>query len=157
DKELANKSRLNLMGGITFQHTSFDVLQAAATDMGEESLGNESLQFGGLFTANNSLITRSIMSYLGRVNYNLFDKYLFTASLRADGSSQFCEDNWLSQLPAAAAAWKNNAEDFLNDAAKLDMLKVRLGYGITGNQDVPALSRPALLNKSYDNFNTQSA
>ena len=77
--------------------------------------------------------TDELQSFFGRVNYTLLDKYLFTATLRADGSSRFGSNNQYGYFPSAAAAWKLNEEDFIGE--RFSTLKLRLNWGITGNQD----------------------
>jgi len=77
--------------------------------------------------------TDELQSYFGRVNYSINDKYLFTATVRADGSSRFGEDNQYGYFPSGAFAWKLHNEDFVSDA--FSTLKLRLGAGITGNQE----------------------
>lgn len=78
--------------------------------------------------------TDMLQSFFGRVNYSIADKYLFTATVRADGSSRFSEDNRYGIFPSAAFAWKMHNEDFI-DKETFSNLKLRLGFGITGNQD----------------------
>jgi TonB-linked SusC/RagA family outer membrane protein len=77
----------------------------------------------------------SLVSYFGRLNYNLLDRYLFTATFRADGSSRFRKGKKWGYFPVAAFAWKINNEPFLKDAKWLDELKLRLGWGKTGQQN----------------------
>ncbi len=77
----------------------------------------------------------SLVSYFGRFNYNLLDRYLLTATFRADGSSRFRTGKKWGYFPAAAFAWKINNEPFLKDAKWLDELKLRLGWGMTGQQN----------------------
>jgi iron complex outermembrane receptor protein len=77
--------------------------------------------------------TDELQSFFGRVNLGLNDKYLFTATVRADGSSRFGEDNQYGIFPSGAIAWKINNEDFIGD--NVSTLKLRVGVGITGNQD----------------------
>ena len=79
-----------------------------------------------------------LLSFFGRVNYSFKDKYLFTATYRADGSSKFLGDNRWGYFPSAAVAWKMNEEDFLQDVDWLDALKLRLSYGEAGNNNIPA-------------------
>jgi len=79
--------------------------------------------------------SHSIISFYGRVNYVFNEKYLLTASLRQDGSSRFSEQNRWGLFPSAAFAWKIKEEGFLKDNKTLSDLKLRLGYGITGQQD----------------------
>lgn len=79
----------------------------------------------------------SIESYFGRVNFSLADKYLLTGNIRRDGSSNFPEnDRWVTTY-SGAFAWKINNEAFLKDVREIDELKLRLGYGLTNNQNIP--------------------
>lgn len=77
----------------------------------------------------------SLVSYFGRLNYNLLDRYLLTATFRADGSSRFADGKKWGYFPSAAFAWKINNEAFLKDAHWLNDLKLRLGWGKTGQQN----------------------
>ena len=78
----------------------------------------------------------SLVSYFGRLNYNLLDRYLLTATFRADGSSRFRKGKKWGYFPAAAFAWKINNEPFMKNVTWIDELKLRLGWGKTGQQDV---------------------
>jgi TonB-linked SusC/RagA family outer membrane protein len=80
--------------------------------------------------------TENIQSFFGRANVNLLDKYLFTFTFRRDGSSRWTEENRWGNFPSAAFAWKINEESFLKDYEQLSQLKLRLSYGVTGNQDL---------------------
>ena len=77
----------------------------------------------------------SLVSYFGRLNYNLLDRYLITATFRADGSSRFAKGHKWGYFPSAAFAWKINNEGFLKDVKWLDDLKLRVGWGKTGQQN----------------------
>ena len=79
--------------------------------------------------------TDELQSFFGRVNYTLKDKYLFTATLRADGSTRFGGNNKYGYFPSAAFAWRLSDEDFIPES--FSNLKLRLGYGVTGNQEIP--------------------
>ena len=81
--------------------------------------------------------TRKLQSFFARIQTNYLDKYLFTASIRADGSSVFGENNRYGRFPSAALGWKISEEDFLKDSDIFSNLKLRLGWGETGNQAVP--------------------
>ncbi|SDX90230.1 TonB-linked outer membrane protein, SusC/RagA family [Lutibacter oricola] len=74
-----------------------------------------------------------IRSYMARVNYSYKDKYLLTASMRADGSSRFQPDYRWGYFPSAALAWKISEEDFIKNTDWISNLKLRVGYGATGN------------------------
>lgn len=78
----------------------------------------------------------NLQSYFGRVNLNFLDKYLLTGSFRADGSSLFSEENRWGYFPAAALAWRLSEENIFKDSETLTNLKLRLGYGLTGQQDI---------------------
>lgn len=77
----------------------------------------------------------TLISYYGRLNYALMDKYLLTLNLRTDGSSRFGVDNRWGIFPSAAFAWKISDESFLKNSKVVSDLKLRLGYGVTGQQD----------------------
>ncbi len=78
----------------------------------------------------------TLISFYGRVNYTLNEKYLLTLTLRNDGSSRFAEDERWGLFPSAAFAWRLGSEKFFVNVKSLSDLKVRLGYGVTGQQDV---------------------
>ncbi|TRX39435.1 TonB-dependent receptor [Flavobacterium restrictum] len=77
---------------------------------------------------------RTLVSYLGRVNYSFLSRYLFTASLRRDGSSVFGANNKWGDFPSASVAWQIDQEPFMANQTIFDELKLRGGYGVTGNQ-----------------------
>lgn len=78
------------------------------------------------------------MSYMGRVNYGLMNRYLVTASLRYDGASVLATGNKWDYFPSVALAWKMQEEKFIKSIQWIDELKLRLGYGVTGNSAVSA-------------------
>lgn len=98
-------------------------------------------------TTNNSS-NSSLSSYFGRLFYSYDDKYLLTATIRRDGSSKFYEDNRWGWFPSAAFAWKVSNEDFLKDNAVINNLKLRLGWGAVGNQNVPNYAYTSTYNSS---------
>jgi TonB-linked SusC/RagA family outer membrane protein len=76
-----------------------------------------------------------LISFFGRLNYSFKGRYLLTATLRRDASSRFPEANWAGWFPSGAFAWRIKEEDFLKNSNILSDLKLRLGYGVTGQQD----------------------
>ena len=79
------------------------------------------------------------ISWFGRANYNLLDRYLFTFTMRADGSSMFAEGNRWGYFPAGAAAWRISEEPFMESSKNwLDNLKLRLSIGTSGNDNITA-------------------
>ena len=93
-------------------------------------VNNPTYQANTMWKSHNSLV-----SYFGRLNYNLLDRYLLTATFRADGSSRFRKGKKWGYFPAAAFAWKINNEPFMKNVTWIDELKLRLGWGMTGQQN----------------------
>lgn len=88
-------------------------------------------------TDSSAYITENyLVSFFGRANYSFKSRYLLTATVRFDGSSRFAEGNKWGVFPSAAFAWKINEEPFLNNVTEISDLKLRLGWGITGQQDI---------------------
>lgn len=87
----------------------------------------------------------SMISYLGRANYNIQDKYLFTFSGRIDGSSKFAEGNKYGFFPSGAFAWRASEEDFIKEMEYISNLKVRASYGFIGNQSIGPYQSLALV------------
>ena len=77
-----------------------------------------------------------LLSFYGRVNYGYDNRYLATVTMRTDASSRFSKDNRWGLFPSVALAWRITQEDFLKDQNTLSDLKLRLGYGVTGQQDI---------------------
>lgn len=88
-------------------------------------------------------------SYFGRLNYSYKDKYLFTATGRADGSSKFGANHKYAFFPSAAVAWKASEEDFIKGSKTVSNLKLRASYGITGNSEIPTYSSLGTLSSGY--------
>lgn len=105
------------------------------------STSNLQLMVNNTATAATSAIINSyrtideLQSYFGRVNFGISDKYLLTATLRADGSTKFGGDNKYGYFPSAAFKWRLSQEEFCPDV--FSDLGLRLGYGVTGNQEIP--------------------
>ncbi|MEN2399786.1 TonB-dependent receptor [Flavobacterium sp. MC2016-06] len=85
----------------------------------------------------------NLQSFFGRANFTVADKYLMTVSIRRDGTSRFTEENRWSNFPAVSAAWKLNEENFLKDVKSISTLKIRGGWGITGQQNI-GVSYPSI-------------
>jgi iron complex outermembrane receptor protein len=92
---------------------------------------NESLRSENEWATHNTLV-----SYFGRLNYTLLERYMLTATFRADGSSRFASGNKWGYFPSVAFAWKISNEGFLKDSEVVNDLKLRLGWGQTGQQDI---------------------
>lgn len=88
-------------------------------------------------SVNASAVKNELQSYFGRLNYTYNNKYLFTATLRADGSSKFGENNKYGYFPSVALGWNISNEDFLANSV-FNNLKLRTSWGQTGNQEIPS-------------------
>jgi len=114
------------------------------------NLGYHGLQFGdNPYLLNNDTKERGD-ALMGRINYTLMDKYLFTASLRRDGYSAFGQEKPRAFFPAAAFAWKVSDEDFFNNEGVMNRLKFRLSWGVNGNRAIGAYSALAQLGSVLD-------
>jgi TonB-linked SusC/RagA family outer membrane protein len=114
---------------------------------------NDLLGFDGITNALNFKVQRSearkaLVGFLGRVRYNVLDKYLFTLTARQDGASVFAESKKWGFFPAAAFAWKMHNEDFLKEVHGLSELKLRASYGSVGNQALAAYQTLGLVNNN---------
>ena len=127
-KELTSlRSRVDLMAGYSYQDWKTNVHNSP------DYTYDKTLVSSPVFPVDYPQNT--LVSFYGRLNYSLMDRYLFTATVRADGSSRFSPDNRWGIFPALAFAWRMNQENFLKHVTWLDDLKLRLGYGVTGQQD----------------------
>ncbi|WP_339758109.1 TonB-dependent receptor [Algoriphagus aquimarinus] len=98
----------------------------------------------------------SMISYLGRINYSFKERYLFTATFRADGSSRFGSDNRFAIFPSLAGAWRVSEEEFFKDISWIDNLKLRVSYGKSGNNNIGNYAHLANISAgSYVFGNTQ--
>ncbi|MET0465905.1 MAG: SusC/RagA family TonB-linked outer membrane protein [Chitinophagaceae bacterium] len=136
-----DKHQFEVLGGISYQKfefsgTTFGVEKIAdrATGVAPEynpGYSGTPLVPGGYAQEN------ELQSFFGRINYNFDNKYLFTTSLRADGSTRFGEDNKYGYFPSFALGWVVSREDFMAGASAIKELKLRASWGQTGNQEVP--------------------
>lgn len=102
--------------------------------------------------AESEYIEQKMLSYFGRVNYKLLDRYLLTASIRADGASVLSEGNKWRYFPSVALAWRINEESFLQEARALDNLKLRLSWGQSGNAAVEPYGTLTTLTTFYSYY-----
>ena len=145
DASFAEKHNVNVMIGQEMSHSHWETQASTATGYLSNSATDPSAGDVTQSTGTGSQVNSSIFSYFGRLFYNFDDRYLLTATLRRDGSSKFAEDNRWGWFPSAALAWKVSNENFLKDNKVLNNLKLRLGWGATGNQNVENWAYMALL------------
>ena len=134
-KEL-DKHNFDIMGGYEWQHF-YREGNSAYRGLDQEWLNPDTKKLDYYNITSNIWRTESyLVSFFGRLNYSFDRKYLATVTLREDGTSRFSAANRWGLFPAAALAWKINEEDFLKDKNIFSELKLRLGYGVTGQQNL---------------------
>ncbi|MDP2338805.1 MAG: SusC/RagA family TonB-linked outer membrane protein [Bacteroidota bacterium] len=146
------KNKIGLLTGFTQQSSRWETLGAGAQGFVNDFLQANDLGSGTVAKVPSSGVSQwGLMSFLGRANYGFNNKYLITASIRADGSSRFGKNNRWGYFPSTAIAWRVVEEDFIKQLNLFSNFKVRISHGITGNQDgigtYPSISR--LTNVNY--------
>ncbi len=127
----------NVMAGLTMQASSFNDYSMKTNNIPNEALGMAGMSQGTPILDNSIIADWSMLSYLGRINYNYKSKYYFTASFRADGSSKFPVQNRYGYFPSTSVAWNFMEEDFMKPLSSvLSNGKLRLSWGQTGNNRV---------------------
>ncbi len=140
DFNIKDKHKFNLLAGHSYQRfknyrygmhiTGFDVDEIDY--IYDFAFGNNKA-----VEATSNVTKNELQSFFGRINYNLMDKYLFTVNLRTDGSTKFGANNKYGFFPSAATAWRMSEEEFIRNLNVFNNLKLRLSWGITGNQEIP--------------------
>lgn len=140
-----NAHRFDVMGGYSWQkfYTSSSNIYPYSKAVAE-SKGSEFYKDGDATKSENYLI-----SFFGRANYTYNDRYLLTFTLRNDGSSRFHKDNRWGLFPSVALAWRVNEESFLKNQKVLSDLKLRVGYGVTGQQNISDNDYPYMGRYAY--------
>ena len=141
------KSNVDLMVGYSWQHFYYSNFTQQKSNPAVGNFAGMSAPAGWTWSEGEQRYLRDdskrtpyenyLVSFFGRLNYNLMDRYLLTATLRRDGSSRFSENNRWGMFPSVALAWSIINEPFMEGTRDvLSNLKLRLGYGITGQQDI---------------------
>ena len=131
------KHKLNAMIGTSYQEYKKEWMSAAGTGRASEMTTELDNATKATDVGGNSY-SWALMSYMGRVHYSYDNRYFLTATFRADGSSKFGADNRFGYFPSFSTAWNVSNESFMQDVPWISMLKLRLGYGLTGNQNIDA-------------------
>ena len=137
----ADKHNLKAMVGNSYQYSQYSGFSAWNKDFPNDGLGSDNLGSGELAKEEGEVLMSSykndakLISFFGRVSYDYMGKYLFTASLRHEGSSKFGKNHKWGNFPAVSAGWRISQESFMKDIDWINDLKIRADYGVTGNQD----------------------
>jgi TonB-linked SusC/RagA family outer membrane protein len=143
NKSFGTKHFLNAVGGFTAQKNSGDRLSAGASDFPTNYVTYLS---GGIVNAGTQTLSEwSLLSVMARVNYSYDSKYLFTATLRRDGSSRFGSNFKWGSFPSFSLGYNISEEEFLSNADFLSNLKIRASYGVSGNNQIGNYTHIGLL------------
>lgn len=135
-RKLSKKLTLNALVGTTYQHFQTRTFGAGVGDFPSDDLQTDNLRLGNTSTASlrSNKESNALLSYFARANLNYEDRYLLTASIRADGSSRFGKNHRFGYFPSFALSWNLHNEKFISNF--FESLKLRVSYGLTGNQDI---------------------
>jgi TonB-linked SusC/RagA family outer membrane protein len=134
DKQINNNNSIKVLGGIIYQRFKSKTFNTNISDFPTNAIKTNNLGLGDIsdvFLGSNKE-QHKLSSYLGRINYSFRNEFLFTTSIRADGSSRFGPNDKYGFFPSGAFAWKLNEENFMPDI--FSKFKLRIAYGVTGNQ-----------------------
>ncbi len=123
----AIRSRIDVMAGYSYQDWKTTTTNYADKTAADKIISKPTYDF--------DYPQNTLVSFYARLNYNLMSRYLLTATVRADGSSRFSPENRWGIFPSLALAWRIKEEGFLKNVKAVDDLKLRVGYGVTGQQD----------------------
>lgn len=139
DKTFAEIHRLNLMAGYSYLDNIYEGFGAERRGFDTNNFTYNNLASGTDFRMGDVYSYKgkaTLISFFGRVNYTFNDRYMFTGTLRRDGSSRFGDNHKWGLFPSASVAWRITEEEFMAGTRDwLSNLKLRVGYGVTGNQD----------------------
>lgn len=138
---IADRHNIKAMVGYSYQYSQYSGFNAENKDFPNDGLGPDNLGSGELAKEEGEVLMGSykndakLISFFGRVSYDYQGKYLFTASLRHEGSSKFGQNHKWGDFPAVSAGWRISQEEFMKGIEWINDLKIRADYGVTGNQD----------------------
>lgn len=129
-----DKHEVDVLAGITAQKNLYRYSQATGSDFPNDKI--QTINNATVKSSTSSRASWTLLSYLARVNYRFNNKYYFTGSIRADGSSRFGSNNRYGYFPSASVAYRISQEDFMKNISWLTDLKIRASYGATGNNNI---------------------
>ena len=140
-KELNKNNRINATIGVEESISRSYTMKQTAEGLTSESIGWKNMMLAENSKLENNEVTKTTaISYFGRINYVLMSRYMATVTFRRDGSSLLSYDHRWDNYPSFSLAWNLKEESFLKNVNFLDQLKLRYGYGVSGNQAVAAYS-----------------
>ena len=148
---------LDMVVGYTAQKSELSRMTTNAIRFDNELLGYYDLSLGQGVSLNNNQSEYNFLSFLGRINYILMDKYLFTITARRDGSSKFGANEKWGFFPSGSFAWRISDEDLIQSLNFFDDFKLRIGYGVVGNESIGPYSSLSPLINNVTSFNESLA
>lgn len=145
NKTFAEKHNINIMAGQEMSYSKWETQVGTATGFLSNSTPDLSAGDVTTSTTTGSRVSNSIASFFGRAFYSYDDRYLLTATIRRDGSSKFAAGNKWGWFPSASLAWRISEESWLENVEDITNLKLRAGWGSTGNQNVSDFAYMSLL------------
>lgn len=130
--------KIDAIIGYSWETNKYADQYSKATDFTVNSMGADNMQTGNLLKIGNVTSSRNeykLISLFARAHYSYLEKYMITATVRRDGSSKFGANHKWGTFPSVSAAWGISQESFMEDIDWVNDLKLRAGYGVTGNQD----------------------
>ena len=150
NKKIARHHQIDATIGVTYDNENTSVSSVINENFFSEALRTDGFGFGQvMYPYFRDRFQAEVFSVLGRINYNYKSKYLITVSGRTDGSSKFAEGNKFSYFPSVAAAWRIDEEKFLKNSKTISSLKLRVGYGRSGNQAIAAYNTLSRYSQNY--------
>lgn len=138
DLKLADIHQFNAMAGYSYLDNTYEGFGSTRSGFDTDAFLYNNLAAGSDFRAGDVYSYKGesrLVSFFGRINYNLAGKYMLTATVRQDGSSRFGDNHKWGTFPSVSLAWRVSDESFMKGTSSwLDNLKLRVGYGVTGNQ-----------------------
>lgn len=136
-QKIGKKHSYDVMLGHEVSYNGTESLLGQAMDFPFDNLGNDNLGIGATPSkVETDLFDKTMVSFFTRANYNYDNRYLFTATMRADASSVFAKKNKWGYFPSFSAAWRVSEEAFMKDIKAISNLKFRLGWGVVGNDRI---------------------
>ncbi len=136
DKQFNHIHVINAVAGFTVQQWRNNSSTLTGTNLSSNNFSTDNTGVASNLTTSSNTTSNALASFLGRINYRLMDKYLFTFSMRADGSSRFGTSRKWGYFPSGAFAWRVSDENFIKQIKVISDLKFRASYGVTGNQEI---------------------
>lgn len=151
-KELNKNNRINATIGVEESLSRSYIMRQTAEGLTSESIGWKNMMLAETSKLEDNEVSKTTaISYFGRINYVLMSRYMATVTFRRDGSSLLSYDHRWDNFPSFSLAWNLKEESFLKNINSLDQLKLRYGYGVSGNQAVAAYSAYTQYNATIGN------